>query len=923
MNLRGVQVGFYKAGNFSFMNREITLEEAFGLFQGDKARRSTTYIRNRFKEDIKNDFPDGNKKEYQKVKKELLDSVMLSGTLQRRTGAGEYSGLVTFDLDNNPAERLARFYRRKPDFCVAAGWSVSGAPNGFAVFYTTASNEKEYEAFSKGIKAFLEIEYGLDVPKSDHIRIRYIAYDDEMYVNYQARQAQLQEFESYIDRFYSQEAERSRIADDITESEWTEFCARYAEKHDYSFIRGQRHMYLTYFAIAANLLGINQEMCKQYITTKYSVRVDSNAISYPYSHYKESHGKWGWRLHNQNIDEYVLEPDQYVAHLNLDFRNTILFAGTGTGKTYAATTIAEKVVIAVPYHALCENIAAEYQFEQYNALSKFEGRPNKIVTTYASLGSLTRRLGNATSEYALVVDEGHNMTLSATRGFMLDDLTFIVHCLDFKVYASTTFLSGTWLYNIHPIIREMPVIRVRKPRMDKKLFYVRAKNTLQGTVDLVKKSIEEKRFPFVLQNDTSMKRDTLVGALDGIPIKSFTSRSKQDKDFLSIVQDSIIKPGISGILTTTVLKEGNNINNEFDVDVIVVGNYHSSEIEQVSQRFRKAKSIHIYIVKAADGVRTKEWGEARQFIWDEHQKASQELKTLSEIPMMEERFRKMFDIFPFRFDTGEPELDYLLISNLGLNVEKILENRNEELQIKNLRQYGIELEDRMVSGAELERTEVMEQLKEKNKKLKQDNYSSKLMEIASWVDPLKFAKKEERFESHKLQPGEDIALSYFIRIAKYHSPDVVLEYMKECEPVKNRLRKMERYFLFNAAYYVSMREGSPVKRFLQLVLEGAPELTTLPEIADHIVWAGEEVGVGTSVIKQELLKWTTGEHKQSTVFASTRALIDSMFHVKTQRKRIGGERVTAYTLKPRKQIGRPSEVDFDLVKQDFLSTINQ
>lgn len=924
---KDTRVAFYRAGSLSYYESDMRLEDALGLFVSDDAREKTELIRSQFSTEIQAGFEGFNKRPYQELKKSILDSIVFSGVIDRNTGVGTYSGLIVFDIDSHDKTLLSKFYSKPPKFCLAHAWSVSGAPNGFAIFNTTATDEKEFKRIAAGIRAYIGINYNLhDIKLSDSKRIRYISYDKDIFVDWDCEQVDPDWAAEWTAKYFTQEREQSRVADGISTQDWVEFCRQYAEGHGHEYKADSRHMFRVYFAIAANLLGVPRIHCEDYIRERYNSADGNlrNSISYPYYAYRENHGRWGWRLQEGKRTSYILKPSEYISDIKADLTGKIIYADTGTGKTRWAVGHFDKLIIAVPYYSLCENIASEYNIASFSGRKKFDGpAPDKIVTTFASVKTLVRKLGKKAGNYHFVVDEGHNLTISATRGFMLSDLTYIIECLELQRFQSNTILSGTWLFNIHPILKEMEVVRVQKPRITKKLHYIRADHTLQATIDLVKESVACGRFPFVLQNDTSIKRDTLIGMLKGVKVKSFTSRSKQDADFKAIVEESMIQPGIEAIVTTTVLKEGNNINNPVAVDIIVVGNYHSSEIEQVSQRFRKARAINIYMVKSIDGIRSAQWGDARQFTWDRYQLAKEELKQIKALSVLEGNFRKMIDMLPFRFNVDDdPVLDYLLISQHGTEQEKILENRNLELMCNNLRPYNIEYAGVMRMGGKLQVTEEVEKMLANKEAEKEHQYKERLTILQINPSPQKAAQEMERFSGHNLSAGDKLAVHYFNRLCQYNSPKVVLKWMLEMDPVANRLKKLERYFLFNATYHISKVRNRVELQFLQDVLDFTPNHDSWPDIANMIADLGKKYKIGSSNIDKEILKWGSNPKATiSTTFVSTRGFIESMFKVKSNRVRINGNRVTQLEFKRRPEIPIQTDLKLDVVMQDFFTKL--
>lgn len=927
---------FYKEMSFSHYERSLSVLEALSLFTSNFVKDQTQYIQKKFGKYIKNGFPSIEKKDYQTLKRKILPSVVFSGVINRKKGSSQnqYNGIVVLDLDDNPELLLKKFYENPPKECLAFGMSVSGYPNGWALIYTEASTEKEYKKYSTAIKYWISKNYNLNCMVSDPKRVRYVSYDPEVYINTHPNIFCNEQRKKHQLALDIEANERDNIADSIEQTEWSKFCDEYARKKGFDFIKGQRHMYLNNFAICANLIGVKKQNLDIFVFSKlidkrsYS---DSNALEFPYQSYKESFAKWSWRLENNSTPttDISLKENEYISDKGIDFCGKILFAPTGTGKTFAAVNLREKVVIAVPYYSLCQNIASEYDITPINGRKKFpDSLKDKYVTTYASLEKVVRSLGRNVSDYHLIVDEAHNLSISASRSFMLDNLDFITWCMQEKKFKSNTLLSGTWLPNIHPTIKQMEVIKITKPRKKKLLYYYHCQHTLKGVVDLCEQSISSGSFPFVLQNDISIRRETLIGALEerGLKLKSFTSRDKNDPDFEDLVNDSIIDPSISGIVTTTVLKEGNNINNEFEsVDVIILGSYHSSEIEQASQRFRKARNINIRIVKKDPQETTSVYlGRAEQYTWNALKEARDKLDKNWPTSKLEEYFRRQFDFYPYKVEDYDIVLDYLMLSEIGCRFEKINESQNVELQKRNLKKYGILFVESFFNKGKLEKSEIIESRKFDYEQVKHYGYVEQLSEIES-IDPKirpKFTQDLLRYESNKLTKGELLAARHFVSLCKYQDSRTVLKFMKACEPIKSRLEKIERYFLFNA-YYHTLEDHE--KGFIDKISELAPQCSNLPEIAAAISFSAEKFGVACGKIKFEIQKYKTTRDANvahSKIFVQTKRVIESMFEVKSKRKTINGIKVSVLNLLPRKKIPPYKSNELGSVLNEFMMMFN-
>jgi VirE N-terminal domain len=434
------------------------------------------------------------------------------------------------------------------------------------------------------------------------------------------------------------------------------------------------------------------------------------------------------------------------------FCNRIWVVPTGTGKTFAVSLFAKnhKTVIVCPTLALVENVCKEYGATKFTGdYRQLTGDETFIATTYASYKSLLNRIDS--KAFNVFIDESHNFTSSTNRGFLLSELTDVWN-ISKEFYASVTLLTGTDLYNFHPDIAAMPKVTVYVPKEKKSLEIINCKKLIPAIIEAVKKSINQGRFPLVLLNDTGTKLNTLQTLLSHLDIAFFNSHEKDNDDFIATITDGFIPTNIKGIVTTTVLKEGNNIYNEYAYDIISVGEHHSSTIEQLANRPRNAMDIRVYVLKGENREKSDQifdaGKEGSHLIW-RTQRACDELNTndLSDTTLLalELQGRNAIQYLPIVENTeGGYSIDYLQINNVIFNRESTAEYKNDSYLISNLEKYGFEYIDTHRFAGEIQKDD-QKAIEEANKARKEKevaDYKTELSVINQRPDALEYCEKK-------------------------------------------------------------------------------------------------------------------------------------------------------------------------------------
>ena len=378
-------------------------------------------------------------------------------------------------------------------------------------------------------------------------------------------------------------------------------------------------------------------------------------------------------------------------------KNSWLIAPTGSGKTYYVSNFEGRKIIVVPITALVNMVHKEYKavkFDGKNKNYKLIKTANFIVTTYASFGRLSEFLEEEglINQFIAFIDEAHSFTTSTSKNFQLKQLTEVVQWL--PSYKNFNLLTGTYLPNFHPTLETLPKIKINIPKMRKDVQFVEAVDTIKSVEIAVRNSLELGKFPLVLLNNTSEsgKLGTLKALLKDIKgVEYFDSTKKEEKFFKELTEQRRINPSIKAIVTTTVLKEGNDILNDYRFDVIVCGNFHSSEIIQFSNRPRKPKSVTIHIIRNKDRRRSEGFFSSYKCknIYIERCNARiNELTTptsdLTEEIIMEHDIKNSIQSLPIIYTDNGYQIDYLQLNNYVFNEETIAQNRNDKIMLEAL-----------------------------------------------------------------------------------------------------------------------------------------------------------------------------------------------------------------------------------------------
>ena len=659
-------VSFYSAGQLSTPSRQLTIQEAYQLFQSG-LQEETAHIQRTYHNDLQDNFPAG-KTAYQADKKRLLPGIAFAGNIDRSLIDQDFqhSSLLTLDVDENTPDQLADLFSLIKSgrlvYIEAAARSVSGFVTGALwvnirvqvpedVFklpkrLKTLLNIKDqmtrFEALSRlqeGYwKAFQhlfkkELRISIGSAGKDLKRVRYIAHDPDLYLNDDAQVYRLDLLEAILNDLQKQKDKDQEgfdhLAVDIQADDAFSFAEAFAEAKGYKFEKGQRHLFLTTFSIATNLLGVDQSQTEDYIKTRFSQPINGNFVSYPYQHYADSFGRWKYRIPAaEKAPDFVFElkegqrlsdhADQ-LADLIITHKKIDLKSGTGTGKNYAVVRhIAPllkvktglKTVIICSLNAKAEKDADQYSLpyitgealrkagQQKQQVFKEALKADLLLCNQNAFPKIAAYLHSRGQQIHSVIDEAHTLITGSAEGYKPGIIAELWGAVE-RVSASVTLMTGT----PKPYFVTVGFKRVEVRQISRPAIFATVKNFEGNAAAVVLQHIEKtdlsrKRLVIKLQSKKGIRliKEHLIRNgfhADQVVCLYSDSNVKASQEYQRFISAKADQQSFADqakvILCTSFVNEGLDIYDAFDLEFVNVEKesaFDADDLVQFADRWR-------------------------------------------------------------------------------------------------------------------------------------------------------------------------------------------------------------------------------------------------------------------------------------------------------------------------------------------------
>lgn len=452
------------------------------------------------------------------------------------------------------------------------------------------------------------------------------------------------------------------------------------------YVQGQRHHFIITYAALMNQFGAPYETMLAEIKSAIPVTGDSIAaahnvyITYADQFATKTAEAVFYTPSLEKVD-YTLSATQKLSDLNIapaTLDNKILVSPTASGKTYYVAHLEGKKILVTPTRSLSDEVAARYNGKAFNAASKdVSNEDDFIVVTYASYQNLITRINVA--QYRVFIDEAHNFTTSASSTFMLKELNALLNTLKVAPAKSTTLLTATPLLNADPYLSQFEYVNVVKNATITKNFKVlNVKDKTKAVSEIFGQAKANGEFTAVLLNNTKSKLTAYLATLTNYNIQTFSAAKKNEDYFVELMKNGQIQSDVDGIISTTVLKEGNSIfTNKAVVNVVIASMFSVEEIEQFAARFRDATTINVFVLRPFDTVNKTNTFNSQSYADDCVLQAKSNAQALNELNLNVSgvRLESIMDVLASSYTKvnglGFYDVDYLAISNKVYEMEKV------------------------------------------------------------------------------------------------------------------------------------------------------------------------------------------------------------------------------------------------------------
>lgn len=770
-------------------NKKVNFTQIINLITKTKPSQDYLKIQELTKKGIENGLPLKEIKKQINPLKQSLPFFLLSGYQEKGHNNKniDYNGCVQIDIDikekggNYLAQDVKEQLKNLPYIAFAG---ISPSSYGVKALVKTNNTDKlKHISVAKQIVSDISNKIKLDEKYFDIIPVSqpsFCFYDTKLYVNILAK--------DFILKKQIEEIEPNFLLN-LKSKDNFKGC-NMALDHAFKMKKADNLTVpvLQLFIPHVIRYGISKDYVINYLINKgflNSLKKKNNkkikAINDMYRRYKHTFGTW---LLQYSIEDYEqeyskeikLKSDEYISDCNLIINNNaLLVAPVGSGKTYWVAQQSGPKILVVPTQGLVrqcvENYGATPYYEDSKEISEF------IAVTYASLPNLTNHID--ISLYDLYIDESHNFTTSSSDSFLLEEMNNILRILPLaKKYI---LLTATPVFSYEELINDLPIIKITKPNNKIKNIQIVEYTSLLGTLnDLVNKSVDKGNFASILLNNT--KEDGLLGKvqttlneMNGIVLNS---TKKYTDDYHNTIVKGEIKDDIQWMIFTTVLKEGVNISkHKKRVDLIVIGNYHPIELEQIAARFRNAEELNLICLKKLKEENNKNKEFNYNFKKFKIQKTAQHL--INAANSLNELGCEFLNNTGFNFikiESNGPQIDTLSMSYHLFNYEKTYLNNNIKAFCELMRNWDWKLLNESTNNNELSQDKLKEikVTQETKRLLKEEEIENILAKIKNESDFEHITKYEE--SKNKLE--KDIRYKVLYISSYYDDLEKTIEIVK-------------------------------------------------------------------------------------------------------------------------------------------------
>lgn len=296
------------------------------------------------------------------------------------------------------------------------------------------------------------------------------------------------------------------------------------------------------------------------------------------------------------------------------FANRAIVCPTGAGKTWAIIKLSQKtpVVFCAPTRALAAQAAKDaggivwYGGNKDKQTLADALANNFIATTYHSLPDLLMNGQGLVEKRLLIIDEAHNLAVSASEGYMLPVVEKLIACTDF--FDNITTLTATPVSHWLNKKRYMDTIEFTTEQKRIKAAAIQVQNDATLTevaAAIAQKAVKNEEQVIVYLNDKGRRLLKMQALLDeyGINFATLNADEKDSEDYAALVELGKLNAPV--VVATSVIKEGVSVRGCNKIRYICVGGCGEVEVQQLCARARGAEHIALDVIYRKDNGNEK------------------------------------------------------------------------------------------------------------------------------------------------------------------------------------------------------------------------------------------------------------------------------------------------------------------------------
>jgi hypothetical protein len=299
-----------------------------------------------------------------------------------------------------------------------------------------------------------------------------------------------------------------------------------------------------------------------------------------------------------SVKKNVIEIEKYLPLEEIQkillspFKNELIVAPTGSGKTHTLLTAAiknnVKMVFTVPNKAVVQQLKEQWGEKigaSYGNI-QIKKQLEKYKVVVSTINKLSHLKDFDLSEYVLVCDEKH--THITTVDFRADAI-YEANCVKDKFKKNIDITATPEPLNLseYENIKKF----TKKDSIHYNINITQTKQRKTVLIEKIKKCNSD--YIIVLNNDIAFND---VCSCFFKPSTSLNSFEKNKDEYVHILEHQEIPKNIKYLFTTDMFSAGLNLNNTGDITIFINGFADATLIKQFVARFRKVENIKVEII---------------------------------------------------------------------------------------------------------------------------------------------------------------------------------------------------------------------------------------------------------------------------------------------------------------------------------------